>query len=641
MNVVYCLCMNSNHDINMHSVFEHNYGATLVLDPLNDCILDANASACKLLGYTQPQMLNTRISQLFNEQMPELIVFTQAALEKGQAWSNDFKCCTHTNDKLSVELSASLLNSHNNELLILSLSDKAHLKRLREISAVNSIQRHGYSEWKTIEYVFQEIERENQLILKAAGEGIYGVNANGDTTFVNPAAERMLGWPAEELIGKNIHRAIHHSKCDGSHYASEDCPIYAAFSDGEIHFVDDEVFWRRDGSAISVEYTSTPIRDNGRLVGAVVIFRDITDRKQAEAKLRSALSEVEALKKRLEMENAYLQEEIRDEHNYKEIVGKSAAVLTIVRQIELVAPTDANVLITGESGTGKELIARAIHESSTRCNRPLIRVNCASIPRELFESEFFGHVKGAFTGATNDRTGRFELADGGTIFLDEVGEIPIELQSKLLRVLQEQQFERIGENKTRNVDVRIIAATNRDLKHEVSSQRFREDLFFRLNVFPIESVPLRERIEDISLLASHFLQRSCKKFNKTNLKLTIADLQKLESYPWPGNIREMINVIERAIILSHEDRLHIDLPESPSFIQSKNSATNTISSPIKSIITAQEHQQQEKENIIAALKVTHGKIFGNSGAAELLEMKPTTLTSRMKKLGIDRKNFLG
>eukprot|EP01034_Spumella_vulgaris_P023311 gene23311-29523_t len=243
------------------------------------------------------------------------------------------------------------------------------------------------------------------------------------------------------------------------------------------------------------------------------------------------------------------------------VISRDAGLQKICRSIEKVAPTSASVMLLGESGTGKELIARAIHDASERGERPLIRVNCAAIPRELFESEFFGHVRGAFTGALRDRIGRFELADRGTLFLDEVGEIPLELQSKLLRVLQEGQFERIGEERTRSVDVRIIAATNRDLKAAVRAGRFREDLFYRLDVMPIESVPLRERREDIPLLAVHFLEGARRKPAGAPLQLSEGDVRRLVAYPWPGNVRELQNVIERGIILARNGRLHIDLPD--------------------------------------------------------------------------------
>jgi transcriptional regulator with GAF, ATPase, and Fis domain len=337
------------------------------------------------------------------------------------------------------------------------------------------------------------------------------------------------------------------------------------------------------------------------------------------------LAEVDRLRERLELENAYLQEEIRIETNPRGIIGQSEAIQKTLRQVKLVAPTTAAVMITGESGTGKELIARAIHEASHRRDRPLIRVNCAAIPRELFESEFFGHVRGAFTGAVRDRIGRFELADGGTLFLDEIGEIPLELQGKLLRVLQEGNFERVGEERTRAVDVRLIAATNRDLKQEVARGRFREDLYFRLNVFPVESVPLRERREDIPLLAQHFLML------KSDLRLSEGDARRLARYDWPGNVRELQNVIERAAILAQNGRLRIDLPDgaTPSAGPGRPKADAR-----PAVMTSTEMRDHERTNIHAALQACAGKVFGPGGAAEMLDLKPTTLASRMKVLGI-------
>jgi transcriptional regulator with GAF, ATPase, and Fis domain len=368
------------------------------------------------------------------------------------------------------------------------------------------------------------------------------------------------------------------------------------------------------------------------VVGAVVVFRDVSQRREADEKLHAALTEVDRLRERLELENAYLQEEIRIETNPRGIIGQSEAVQQTLRQVKLVAPTTAAVMITGESGTGKELIARAIHEDSTRSDRPLIRVNCAAIPRELFESEFFGHVRGAFTGATRDRIGRFELADGGTLFLDEVGEIPLELQGKLLRVLQEGNFERVGQERTRAVDVRVIAATNRDLKQEVQRGRFREDLYFRLNVFPIETVPLRERREDIPLLAQHFLTRESKAL-KSNLRLSEGDARRLTRYDWPGNVRELQNVIERAAILSQNGRLRIDLPDT-SGTQAPTGAARQKADARPAVMTSSEMRDHERANILAALEACAGKVFGPGGAAEMLDIKPTTLASRIKALGI-------
>ena len=386
---------------------------------------------------------------------------------------------------------------------------------------------------------------------------------------------------------------------------------------------------------VPVEYTSTPIIRNEKLDGAVMIFRDISERKKAERELLEAYAEVERMKEQLEAENIYLQEELKVDNDFAGLIGQSPAIQQVLNQVDLVAPTDASVLITGESGTGKELIARAIHERSDRQARPLIRVNCAAIPKELFESEFFGHVKGAFTGAIKDRIGRFELADGGTIFLDEVGEIPLELQSKLLRVLQEGQIERVGEEQTRNINVRVLAATNRDLKADAEAKLFREDLYFRLNVFPVEVVPLRARSSDIPLLAAHFITLICKRYNRDEPRFTQPNVQQLQAYHWPGNVRELQNIIERAVIVGTGGRLEFDLP-------GKHSAPVNESIEAETDLDAalpfneQERLVRDRTNIIAALEMTGGKVSGKEGAAVLLGIKPTTLVSRMNVLGIEK-----
>jgi PAS domain S-box-containing protein len=605
---------------------------TLLLDPHADQIVDANPAACTLLGYDRALLRATRISDLHADQLPALIVFTQAVFDKGAYWTNAITPRHATSQPLLVEYSATLLPHDGRSLMLLSMSDLEARRRRYVDATAEDHMRGGLAVWQRVERVFQDIERENQLILRAAGEGIYGVNAEGKTTFVNPAAERMLGWTAEELVGKEIHPIVHHSHHDGRHYPDHDCPIYAAFRDGAVHNVDGEVFWRKDGSPVWVEYTSTPIRDGSLVVGAVIVFRDVSQRREADERLHAALTEVDRLRERLELENAYLQEEIRIEANPRGIIGQSEAIQKTLRQVKLVAPTTAAVMITGESGTGKELIARAIHEASSRRDRPLIRVNCAAIPRELFESEFFGHVRGAFTGAVRDRIGRFELADGGTLFLDEIGEIPLELQGKLLRVLQEGNFERVGEERTRTVDVRLIAATNRDLKLEVQRGRFREDLYFRLNVFPVESVPLRDRREDIPLLAQHFLTSESKEL-KSDLRLSEGDARRLSRYDWPGNVRELQNVIERAAILAQNGRLRIDLPDAPG-PHSASGAGRQKAESRPAIMTSAELRDHERANILAALEACNSKLFGRGGAAELLDIKPTTLASRIKALGI-------
>jgi transcriptional regulator with GAF, ATPase, and Fis domain len=346
-----------------------------------------------------------------------------------------------------------------------------------------------------------------------------------------------------------------------------------------------------------------------------------------------AFEEIEQLKRRLELENEYLREEVSQSQAFGDIVGSSPALRKVLEQIDLVAGTSANVLILGESGTGKELVARAIHERSERRDRPLVKVNCASIPKELFESEFFGHAKGAFTGALRDRIGRFELADGGTIFLDEVGEIPLDLQSKLLRVLQEREFERVGEETSRRVDVRIIAATNRDLEAESRAGRFREDLYYRLGVFPIQVPPLRDRGADIAPLAAHFVRHFCEHLNLPSRELSRGDALRLERYDWPGNIRELQNVIERALIRSRGGRLEFELGEATQRLAQKPAASRVEDDPAR-VLTLAELKDLERANIERALARCNGQVYGKDGAAALLGMKPTTLWSRLRSLGI-------
>src|SRR5262245_44232460 len=284
-------------------------------------------------------------------------------------------------------------------------------------------------------------------------------------------------------------------------------------------------------------------------------LRTIADHAAAAIATARAFEQVEQLRARLELENEYLREEVTRAGDFGELIGQGPALGAVARQIDLVAPTDAAVLVLGESGTGKELVARELHRRSTRSARPLVKVNCAAVPRELYESEFFGHAKGAFTGALRDRAGRFELADGGTLFLDEVGEIPLELQAKLLRVLQEGELERVGEERTRKVNVRVIAATNRDLRNEAEAGRFRQDLYYRLSVFPVELPPLRKRTEDIPLLAEHFLALASRNLGRPKPRLTLANVQQLQRYEWPGNVRELQHVIERAVITADGTRL--------------------------------------------------------------------------------------
>ncbi|MBL8208560.1 MAG: sigma 54-interacting transcriptional regulator [Blastocatellia bacterium] len=395
-------------------------------------------------------------------------------------------------------------------------------------------------------------------------------------------------------------------------------------------------------------FAGQPLIFRGEVLGVLAIFDREVIGSQAFQEMRlfadhaaiaianaRAFEEIERLRDQLELENAYLREEVTQELAFGDIVGNSAPLKAVLRQIQKVAPTEASVLIHGESGTGKELVARAIHERSQRHARPLIKVNCASVPRELFESEFFGHVKGSFTGAVRDRAGRFQLADGGTLFLDEIGEIPLELQSKLLRVLQEGEYERVGEEHTRKTNVRVIAATNRDLPREIAAGRFREDLYYRLNVFPLTVPPLRERQSDIPLLADHFLRRACQRLACTSAKLTRTNVEQLLQYDWPGNIRELQNVIERAVILSQGGALRFDTMLSRT---TPHRAAPVVSEANREVLTRAQLKQRERDNILAALAQTNWKIYGTDGAAELLGLKATTLASRIKSLQIEKQS---
>jgi len=644
----------------------------------------------------------------------------------------------------------------------------------------------------------EELGDQSKVILNAAREGICILDLEGKATFINLAAAEMIGWNSEELIGEYIHDILHPSQPDGP-CTRNMCKVYATLKDGEIHRVDEEAFWRKDGTNFPVEYTTTPILEDEKLIGAVLIFTDITERKRAkkteealrknldqlskknryetiissvtrsvhqsinleevlenaveamsknidlvdnvviyliegkEAILRAhsgipdwyieragrivypkgatwktiiegkplycadvdqdtvigpagremgtksylstpirfeervigalfiisyrknafdedelkllkvvaqqieiainnaqqaealhkALREVELLKNRLQAENIYLQEEIKTEHNFEEIIGQSAAIQTVLHKIEQIAPTDITVLIQGETGTGKELIARTIHNLSQRKDRPLVKVNCGAIPAGLVESELFGHQKGAFTGAIEQRIGRFELADGGTIFLDEVSELPQDIQVKLLRVLQEREFERVGSSKPIRVDVRIIAATNRNLAQAVKAGLFRSDLFYRLNVFPLEIPPLRERKSDIPLLINVFLSKLAKKLGKHIHGLSRDAMDRLMRYEWPGNIRELQNVIERAVVLAHTPIIHID-----DYMLQVNTSLESSNS--------KRLEDMERSHILHVLENTNWVIEGKRGAASILGLTPSTLRYRMKKLGIKK-----
>jgi len=407
--------------------------------------------------------------------------------------------------------------------------------------------------------------------------------------------------------------------------------------------------WIRDPAWVEreslISFAGRPLIFRGEVLGVVALFRrvegddacwrwigTIADAAAVAVANARAFEEADRLRRRLELERDYLREEVLESGSFGEILGRSAALERALRQVELVAPTGANVLVLGESGSGKELFARAIHQRSPRAKRPLVKVNCGSVPRELFESEFFGHTRGAFTGAVKDRLGRFQLADGGTLFLDEVGEIPLELQAKLLRVLQEGEFERVGEDQTRKVDVRVIAATNRELRKEVDQGRFRLDLYYRLGVFPMEVPPLRDRPEDIPELIAHFVRLACARFHVPAPKLPQRELQKAQQHDWPGNVRELQNVVERAVILGRGSSLQFELPDSAPPLTPPRPRS-------AAVIPDQEWRVMERDNLIAALRVANGRVAGDEGAATLLGIHPATLTSRLKSWKLDPRDY--
>jgi transcriptional regulator with GAF, ATPase, and Fis domain len=441
------------------------------------------------------------------------------------------------------------------------------------------------TEWNGLEGAFRRIP----LGVRKIGQ----VGSSGNSFHIEDAVLRPeLTAHPKWILEEGIHGFIGHPLV----FREEILGVLGAF--GREPFVDEHFRWLRlfaDQAAVSIA--------NAR-----------------------AFEEIHEVHQQAKQENDYLKAEVSE--NFGGLLGQSLALKAILSQVDLVAATDATVLILGESGTGKELIARALHDRSNRAHRTLVKVNCASVPRDLFESEFFGHSKGSFTGAVRDRVGRFQLADGGTLFLDEVAEIPLELQSKLLRVLQEGEFERVGEDRTRRVSVRIVAATNRDLEREVEAGRFRRDLYFRLGVFPLRVPPLRERLEDIPILAATFLAQAANRMHCPAPVLTRNNLDELKRYAWPGNIRELQNVIERAVILAGGGPLRFHLRESTDAV-----AATRLGGMAS---TRSQLLELERESIVQALDRSGGKIYGPGGAAEILGMRPTTLSSKISALHIRR-----
>lgn len=469
-----------------------------------------------------------------------------------------------------------------------------------------------------------------RTLYRATPAMLHTVDGDGLIVTATDHWLQKLGYKREEVVGRSITDFF--SVRDRKYYA--DGRMQQLIGAGDFNNLERQMV-TKDGVKLDVIMSAISNRDeDGKVNRMLVASKDVTERRRAERDLRRSLAENARLREELERERDYLREEVNVAMNFGHIVGTSPALRRMMKRVEAVAETPASVLVEGESGVGKELVAHAIHLQSPRADKPLVKVNCASIPKELFESEFFGHVKGAFTGAHRDRIGRFQLADGGTIFLDEIGEIPLELQSKLLRVLQESEFERVGDDVTRSVDVRVIAATNRNLEQLIVDGEFREDLFYRLSVFPVEVPPLRERGEDIVQLAQFFLEQTCNDFGRDDLTLTQSQAANLRAYNWPGNIRELKNVIERAVILSTGKVLRLDLSMPGLRLDADDEAEAAVSS--EEVLTEKAMREFQRDNTIKALQQTNWKVSGAGGAADILGVKPTTLADRIRTMKIIR-----
>ncbi len=464
--------------------------------------------------------------------------------------------------------------------------------------------------------------RELELMYRTVADFTYDwetwTNLDSSFRYVSPSCERITGYTAGHFMqNPKLFKEIivpEDRKLWDDHHSS----AKKKFKLREVQFR----IKRADGTIAWIEHACQPVPGSqGKVSGFRSSNRDITERKRVEEELQQALEKIQRYKDQLEIESKYLRSEIEIEHSHKNIIGSSNAIQYVLFKVEQIAATDTNVLILGETGTGKEVIARAIHSTSLRKDRPLVKLNCAALPANLIESELFGHEKGAFTGANGKHIGRFEVAHGATLFLDEIGELPLELQAKLLRILQDGEFERLGSTRTRKVDVRVIAATNRDLELDAREGRFRKDLWYRLNVFPITAPPLRDRTDDISLLVSYFVERFSKKQGKEITLIPEDVVSVLQKYPWPGNVRELENIIERAVINTLGNRLQLA------------DGLETVREEI-----AGNHFKplcdMEREYIIRVLDETNWKVSGKNSAAEILEIDRSTLRGRMKKLGI-------
>jgi PAS domain S-box-containing protein len=556
-----------------------------------------NEAACRSLGYSLEELISMKVFDIDPDFQEDNWQEQWAKVKRLKAFTHESHHRTKDGRIFPVEISTNYIEYGGREYSCAFVRDiSERIKTEKEV---------------------RDSERRFRDIFSAVNDGIFIVDPDESRIVdVNDRTVEMLGYDREELIGMNVEK-IHPEEMEQIQ------KIVMEVLRGNPVMTDEFSCLRKDNRHMPADMSFSKVQLNEKTY-VMVMVRDVTDRKLAEKKLKNALDEIQQLKNQLEAENIYLQEEIKVHHNFEEIISQGKALKKVLQKVEQVASTDASVLVFGETGTGKELLARAVHNISDRSERPLVKVNCAAIPANLVESELFGHEKGAFTGALSRKIGRFELANGGTIFLDEIGDLSMDLQSKLLRVLQEGEFERLGNPRVIKVDVRVIAATNRNLEKAIENNEFREDLYYRLNVFPIEIPPLRERRDDIPLLVKHFVKKYVGKTGKKIDAVPQKVIDVLKTYDWPGNVRELENVIERAVIISRGKQLELGdwLPRKINSSGTSNAASL---------------EDVERAHITDVLEMAGWRVSGEKGAAKILGLKPTTLEARMNKLGIKRK----
>lgn len=614
--------------------------AFFILD-YEGAIYDVNQQACLSLGYTREEILGMNISEV--DTIDHMQKFWKT-LKPGQHIIFEGTHRRKDGSIFSVEVSLSRLDLREKNLLLALARDITDRKKKEEELKKHAKFQELVSKISTKFSALSGFDLET-AIHNALGE--IGKYFNSDTvrlyrlSLKGEVVKIRNMWRDERLAPPKEMLEIHKLKYPNlaKHYSNGEATVFSNYEESpewpEMRKIL-KFFGTKAGVGVPIEIDESgvdifamdkvhsehiwplDIVVQSKIIGRVLL--SAMRRREAEIQIQEHFDEVKSLKDQLEVDNIYLHEEIKLNHNYENIIGESRDLQYALHRVEKIAPTGTTVLILGETGTGKELFARAIHDASPFANRPIIKVNCATLPKELIESELFGHEKGAFTGAIEKRIGRFELANGTTIFLDEIGELPLELQPKLLRILQEGEFERLGSSKTIKVNVRVIAATNRNLEEEVQQGRFRLDLYYRVKVFPITVPPLRKRKEDIPLLLNYIVKKHCRKLGIEINEIPQRTLDSLQKYSWPGNIRELENVIESAIITSQSHVLHVELP-----------TTSILQNNVE-----QSLEEVERDHIVKILNLKNWRIEGSKGAAVVLNMNPATLRSRMQKLGIEK-----